>query len=153
MSQSSISTHLFLMLSLFQKYLNYQVRTNKMVNSIVYHPCPPRLASKIHPFIFFKLLRVLSFSRMLVKFSLTCIFTMCGKIFKVVVFAFLANALNLGIFTHAPVPHWKLQAEFFENLFPQQQKGVEKTVICFIKIQSGNMKMTLFIFCMICNFS
>ena len=43
---------------------------------------------------------------------------MCGKIFKVVVFAFLANALNLGIFTHVPVPHSKLHAEFFENLFP-----------------------------------
>ena len=34
------------------------------------------------------------------------------------VFAFLENALNLGIFTHAPVPQSKLQAEIFENLFP-----------------------------------
>ena len=33
-------------------------------------------------------------------------------------FPFLENAFNLGIFTHAPVPHSKLQAEFFENLFP-----------------------------------
>ena len=35
-------------------------------------------------------------------------------------------------------------------------KGMEKNVICFIKIQSENMKMTwnirLFIFCMIYNF-
>ena len=31
------------------------------------------------------------------------------------VFAFLENTLNLGIFTHAPV---LLQAESFENLFP-----------------------------------
>ena len=30
---------------------------------------------------------------------------------------------------------------FFENLFPQQQKGVEVTMICFIKIQSENMEM------------
>ena len=41
--------------------------------------------------------------------------------------------------------------------FPQQQKGVEKTMICFIKMQSENMKMTwnirLFMFCMICKFS
>ena len=49
-------------------------------------------------------------------------------------------------------------AEFFENLFPPRRKGgVEKTMICFIKIQSENMKITwnisLFIFCMICNFS
>ena len=26
--------------------------------------------------------------------------------------------MNLGIFTHAPVTHSKLQAELFENLFP-----------------------------------
>ena len=58
------------------------------------------------------------------------------------VFTFLENALNLGIFTHVPVPHSKLQAEFFENLFPQQQKGVKKTMICFITFRSENMKMT-----------
>ena len=34
------------------------------------------------------------------------------------VFTLLENALNLGIFTHAPVPHSKLQTQFFENLFP-----------------------------------
>ena len=34
------------------------------------------------------------------------------------VFTFWENALNLGVFTHAPVPHLKLQAESFENLFP-----------------------------------
>ena len=68
------------------------------------------------------------------------------------VFIFLENALNLDIFTHALVPHSKLQAE----CFPKQQKGVEKTTICFIKIQSENMELTwnirLFIFCT-CNFS
>ena len=42
------------------------------------------------------------------------------------VFAFLENALNLGIFTHAPVPHSKLQAEVFENLFPPKgERGGE----------------------------
>ena len=34
------------------------------------------------------------------------------------VLIFLQNALNLGIFTHVPVLHSELQAEFFENLFP-----------------------------------
>ena len=34
------------------------------------------------------------------------------------VFTFLENTLNIVIFTHAPVPQWKLQAEYFENLFP-----------------------------------
>ena len=34
------------------------------------------------------------------------------------VFTFLENTLNLVILTHDPVPHSKLLAEFFENLFP-----------------------------------
>ena len=40
-------------------------------------------------------------------------------------FRFLKNALNLCIFTHAPVPYSKFEAEFFENLFPQSEKGGE----------------------------
>ena len=63
-------------------------------------------------------------ARMLVEFSLTCIFHLCGKSFKFMVFTFLENASNLGIFAHAcPVPHSKFQAEFFENHLLQQQKG------------------------------
>ena len=42
------------------------------------------------------------------------------------VFTLLENALNLGIFTHAPGPHSKLQTEFFENLFlPTAEWGGE----------------------------
>ena len=63
---------------------------------------------------------------------------------------FLKNALNLGIFAHAPIPHWEIQAEFFENLFPLTAERGSKTTICFIKIQSEYSKMTwnviLFIF-------
>ena len=40
------------------------------------------------------------------------------KSFSFMVFAFLENALDLGIFTHAHIPHSKFQADFFENLFP-----------------------------------
>ena len=43
---------LFLMFPLFQKYLNPQFRTNKLVNTVVYHFCPSILASGIHPFTF-----------------------------------------------------------------------------------------------------
>ena len=73
-------------------------------------------------------------------------------------FTFLENALNLGFFTHAPDPHSKLQAEFFKNFFhPTVERGRESHMVCFIKIQSENIKMTwdtsLFIFCMICSFS
>ena len=38
-------------------------------------------------------------------------------------FTFLENALNLCIFTHSPVPQSKLKVEFFENLFPQEERG------------------------------
>ena len=42
------------------------------------------------------------------------------------VFTFLENALNLGIFSGVSVLHSKLQAEFFENLiFPTTETGGE----------------------------
>ena len=43
------------------------------------------------------------------------------------VFAFRENALNPGIFTDAPFPNSKFQAEVFENLFPSTAgRGREK---------------------------
>ena len=93
-----------------------------------------------------------------------------GKRFKSMEFTILENALILDIFTHAPptqnsppifCPHTLGRRKLLIPLgnilskicFPQQQKGVEETMICFIKIQSENMKMTwnirFFIFCMI----
>ena len=72
---------ILLIFSLFQKCLNLQVRTNKLVSSVFYHPCRSRLASGIHHY-FFKLLGVLSFSRMLVQFSNLCIPPCVGKIFQ-----------------------------------------------------------------------
>ena len=42
---------------------------------------------------------------------------MCGKNVKVMVFLFLQNALNVGIFTHAHIRQSKLQAELCKNLF------------------------------------
>ena len=74
----------------------------------------------------------LSFFRMLAQFSLTCIFHhVWENMFQFMVFT-LENALNLCIFTHAPVPYSKLQVQFFENLFlPRvKKKGVEETMIC-----------------------
>ena len=83
---------------------------------------------------------------------------MCGKNFSIYGVHIPRKSLNLCFFTHAPVPHSKLPVEFFENLSPPRQKGWgEEAMICSIKIQSENMKMTwnisLFTFCMICNFS
>ena len=95
------------------------------------------------------------------------------EIFKFMEFTFLENALIRDIFTHAPSPlktrpkvlvitpqaegnYSSPQAVCFIKTFPQQQKRVEETVICFIKLQSENMKITwnirFFIFCMIGNF-
>ena len=82
---------------------------------------------------------------------------MCGKNFSIYGVHILRKSLNLCFFTHASVPHSKLLVEFFENLFPPRQEGLGEAIICSIKIQSENMKMTwnisLFTFCMICNFS
>ena len=76
------------MLPLFQKYLSPQVRTNKLVNSVVCHPCPSRLALEFY-------------------LSPECLPSV-GKNFQFMVFI-LENALNLRIFTHTLVPNTKLQ--------------------------------------------
>ena len=84
---------------------------------------------------------------------------MCGKRFKFMEFALLENELIRGIFTHAPptqisppsschftrgrrkllIPPGSILSKIG---FPQQQKGEEETMICFIKILSKIMKMT-----------
>ena len=43
---------------------------------------------------------------------------MCWENFSICGVNILENALNLGIFIHAPVTNSKLLAECFENLFP-----------------------------------
>ena len=73
---------LFRMFPLFEKYLKPQVKNNELVNSAAYHSCPSRLASGKHPY-FFKLLRVLSLSRMLVEFSDLYISQCVGKLFSI----------------------------------------------------------------------
>ena len=106
-------------LPFFWGYLNSQVRTNKMVNCLVYHPCPSRLAPRIHPFIF--LWTPLSLSRMLVAFFVKLLYsTTCGKIFKFMELTFLENALIQGIFTHVPL-HSKLAPKFLSSR-PRQKE-------------------------------
>ena len=63
------------------------------------------------------------------------------KFFKFMVFTFSENALKLGIFTHF-YPTQNFRANFLKICFSQQQKGVGKTMISIIKIQSKNMKVT-----------
>ena len=113
---------LFLMFHLFQKYLNTQVRTRKLVNSVVYHLCPSVLASGIHPY-FFKLLRVLSLSRMVVQYSLTCIFHHVWK--KIFNLWCSLQKMNL-IYAFLLMPNFSTQTPGTIFLKPVSAKGQEQ---------------------------
>ena len=114
------------MFPLFQKYLNPQVRSSKLVNSFVYHLCLSILASGISSPYFLNSLGFHLSPECLFNFLWLVYSTICGKNFQFMVLT-LENELNLCIFTHAPVIHSKLQVQFFENLFPPRakSKGVE----------------------------
>ena len=66
---------------------------------------------------------------MLAEFSQTCIFHQVSERFLKLWCSHSKKSIplnNLGIFTHAPIPHSKLQAEFFENLLhPTAERGGE----------------------------
>ena len=115
MPLSSISTHPFLMFPLFQKYLNPQVRANKMVNSVVYHPCPSKLGSRIHTFIFLNSFRALS--KILVEFPLTFIFHHVWEKYLNFGVCIPRKCIQPRHFYSCP-RFSKFQEEFFENLFP-----------------------------------
>ena len=96
---------------------------------------------------------VLSLSRMLFEFSLTLYSTMYGKTFSI-----------YGVHTSKNVWNTLLLMSLFSTQNSKQRflksvsiktKGVEKTMICFFKIQSENMRKTwdvgLFIFSIIYN--
>ena len=110
---------------------------------------------------------------MLAEFSLKLLHSTCvGKFLEL---TFLENVLIRGIFNHV-APHSKLALKFLSSrprqtktpcliptgsilskfCFPHQQTGVEEIMICYIKIQSENMRMTwnirFLIFSLICNF-
>ena len=92
----------FLIFPHFQKYLNPQVRTKKLVNNVFYHPCPSRLASQgyisgIH------LLRLLSLQNACWIFCDLYMPTFVGKIFNLWCHI-PRKSLNRCFFTHAPVP-------------------------------------------------
>ena len=79
---------------------------------------------------------------------------MCGKIYGVHIPRKCIESMH---FYSCPSPPLKTPGRVFWKSISPKTKGVEETMICFIKIQSENMKMTwnisLFIFCMICKFS
>ena len=97
--------------------------------------------------------------------SLECLFnflwfvysTMCGKIFSINGVHIHRKFIESMHFYSCPSPPLKTPGRIFWKSVSLKTKWVEETMIFFIKIQSENMKMTwnisLFIFCMICNFS
>ena len=111
---------------------------------------------------FYKLLRALSLSRILIKFSLESVYsTMVGKKFQIYGVNIPRKCIESRHFYPCPnQSRGKLLIlplqHFFKDLFPPTAQWVEETMICFIKIQPENMiltwNITLFIFCMICNF-
>ena len=125
---------------------------------------------------FYKLLRTLSFYPEWVLNFLSSLYILpyLGKSFKFLVFLSLEKVFNLGIFLMPPslvkaLPQVLIinppgtgelvdpPSSIFSKIYsPQQLKGMKKTMICFIKIQIENMRMTwnirLFIFCMIRSF-
>ena len=125
--QSSVSTHPLLRCSLFfKKYLNRQVRTDKLVTTLVlvlqYYPQWYILSH------FFKLLKVLSLSRMLVEFTLTCMFNhLEEQLFNFMVFTFLENALNLWIYSWPNSPIKTPGRTFLKSVSPKTNT-VEETI-------------------------
>ena len=81
-------------------------------------------------------------SRMFVEFSLTCIFQHMWEKLLIYGVPIPRKSMNLSFFAHAPVPHSKLRVEIFENLFAPRQEGWEEAMICSIKTEPENTKMT-----------
>ena len=121
---------LFLMFHHFQKYLDLQCFLTPLSFKI-----------NLRDTSFHISLNFLGFylSRMLVEFSDFYITTCAGKSFQFMVFPFLENALNLCNFTHAAVPHSKLQVESFENPFPPRQKRWRK--LWWLALSKFNQKI------------
>ena len=123
--QSSISTHpFFLIFPHFQKYLNPQVRTKTLVNSVFYHTCPSRLASQGYIFLyFFKLLRALSIQNPCWIFSDLYIPTCVGSIFQFMVFTFVENHWIYAFLLMPQSPTQDFWYNFLKICFLQDGRG------------------------------
>ena len=140
----------------FQKYLNPQIRTSKLVNGVAYHHCPSRLASGMH-LISLSSLGIYLSPEYLLNFPWLVYFTTCWKkfsIYGVHIPKRCIKSMNLYWCPNSPLK--TPSTIFWKSVSPRSKnKGVEETMIYFIKIQSENMKMTwnICLLCMIYNFS
>ena len=93
---------------------------------------------------------------MLVEFSLACISTTCGKNFSIYGVHIPRKCIKSMHINSCPSPSPKTPGRSFWKYVSLKTKWVKESMIYFVKTQSENMKMTknisLFIFCMICNF-
>ena len=123
MPQSSISTPPFSFAPPFQGYVKPQVRINKMITISLKDICFDIFINSLGLY--------LSPEYWLNFLSNLYIQPWLGKNFKFMVLIFLENALNLGIFTHAPI---KVEGNysfspcsiFSKIYFPQQHNGWRK---------------------------
>ena len=81
-------------------------------------------------------------SRMLVEFSLTCIFQHVWEKFFNLWCSHSTKMHWMYHFYSCPSPPLKTPGRSFENLFPLKTEWVEEAMTFSIKIQSENMKMT-----------
>ena len=165
---------LFLLNSLFRRYVKSQVRINEILKALI---TTLVLQHQLQGYIFsylYKLPRALSPSRMLVEFSLKLLYsTMCEKNFQIYGVHIPRKCIDSGNFTHTP-PHSKLATNFLSTRSRQKEitgfPRVHSFAILFslaAKRDGGiydflyqnsvrKMMMTLnirfFIFCMTCNF-
>ena len=142
--QYSIWTHPFLMFPPFQKSLNPQVTTNKLVNSFVYHPCPSRLTTGYRDTSFHISLNSFGFylsPEYLLNF-LWLVYSCLGRNFRFMVITFLENALNLK-YVFLLMPQSPSQKNVLKIFFPKT-KGVKETMICFILLKYGDDLQHLF---------
>ena len=150
---------LFLMFPLFQNYLNPQVRTKILVNSVAYYPCPSRLASRVA-----SRAQDISLNSLGFYLSPECLFyflwlaysTMCRKKFSIYGVHIPRKWIEPMHFYSYSSPALKTPGRIFWKSVSPKTKWLEEIMISFVKIHSENMKMTcnisLFIFCKICNF-
>ena len=147
----------FLKFLLFKKYLNPQVRTNKFVNCCL---LPLSLEICLRYTSFHISLISLGFylsPECLLNFLWLVYSTMCGKNFSIYGVHIPRKCIESMHFYSCPSPPLKTPGRIFWKSVSPKTKGMEKTMICFIKIQSENSKMkwniSFFICCLICNFS
>ena len=148
----------FFWCSLFFKTSQLQVRTKKLVNSAGYHPLSFKISLKGTSFhVSLNSLGFYLSPECLLNFFWLVYSIMRGKNFSIHGVHIPRKCIESMHFYSCSSPPLKTPGRVFWKSVSPKTKWVEETMIFFIKIQSENMKMTwnisLFIFCMICNFS